>query len=474
MGTSMVERGWQAACRNVTMHRCNPHLPEVTGKPLRHNAFSSRRDNNPTDGRGRSQWLTPTLRALLLAVAVLGASPLAAQSSREAERKLQKLRSELKGVAQERRNLEGQRGQASRQLREADEKVARTGRVLAQTETALQRETRAMNELQAKRDALQAGLEQQRSELASLLRAAYRIGNNAPLKLLLSQDRVADANRSLAYHRYLQRERAQRIQSLTADLTELQRVETEIVERRKALEGTRQQQKQQVATLADDRRERAATVATLDERYKDRSEREKALGQDAKALETLLANLRAAAARAEAERRAAARRAAAEKAAADKADRAAAASGTRPPPRATKTPPAVASAPPPKVGGLGWPLSGNLLARYGGKLPDGRTSSGVLIGAPAGSTITAVADGTVVFSDWMTGYGMILIVDHGNGYMSLYAHNDTLLRDAGATVKKGEAVAKVGNSGGQGVTALYFELRRNGQPVDPGSWLQRR
>jgi len=470
----MVERGWQAACRNVTMHRCNPHLPEVTGKPLRHNAFSSRRDNNPTDGRGRSQWLTPTLRALLLAVAVLGASPLAAQSSREAERKLQKLRSELKGVAQERRNLEGQRGQASRQLREADEKVARTGRVLAQTETALQRETRAMNELQAKRDALQAGLEQQRAELASLLRAAYRIGNNAPLKLLLSQDRVADANRSLAYHRYLQRERAQRIQSLTADLTELQRVETEIVERRKALEGTRQQQKQQVATLADDRRERAATVATLDERYKDRSEREKALGQDAKALETLLANLRAAAARAEAERRAAARRAAAEKAAADKADRAAAASGTRPPPRATKTPPAVASAPPPKVGGLGWPLSGNLLARYGGKLPDGRTSSGVLIGAPAGSTITAVADGTVVFSDWMTGYGMILIVDHGNGYMSLYAHNDTLLRDVGATVKKGEAVAKVGNSGGQGVTALYFELRRNGQPVDPGSWLQRR
>ncbi len=470
----MVERGWQAACRNVTMHRCNPHLPEVTGKPLRHNAFSSRRDNNPTDGRGRSQWLTPTLRALLLAVAVLGASPLAAQSSREAERKLQKLRSELKGVAQERRNLEGQRGQASRQLREADEKVARTGRVLAQTETALQRETRAMSELQAKRDALQAGLEQQRAELASLLRAAYRIGNNAPLKLLLSQDRVADANRSLAYHRYLQRERAQRIQSLTADLTELQRVETEIVDRRKALEGTRQQQKQQVATLADDRRERAATVATLDERYKDRSEREKALGQDAKALETLLANLRAAAARAEAERRAAARRAAAEKAAADKADRAAAASGTRPPPRATKTPPAVASAPPPKVGGLGWPLSGNLLARYGGKLPDGRTSSGVLIGAPAGSTITAVADGTVVFSDWMTGYGMILIVDHGNGYMSLYAHNDTLLRDAGATVKKGEAVAKVGNSGGQGVTALYFELRRNGQPVDPGSWLQRR
>ena len=455
------------------MQCCNPHLPEVTGKPLRANAFSSRRDNKSIAAQGMKA-RGPLLASALLVASLLLPAPLPAQTSKETERKLQKLRTELKGVAQERRSLEGQRGQASRQLREADEKVARTGRVLAQTETALQAETRALQEAQQRRAELEKGLEQQRKELASLLQAAYRIGNHAPLKLLLSQDRVADANRSLAYHRYLQRERARRIGMLTADLTELQALEAQITERRQALEGTRQQQKQQAAELAKDRRDRAATVANLDERFKDRSEREKALGQDAKALETLLANLRAAAARAEAERRAAARKAAAEKAAAEKAEREAAASGTKPPPRATKVPPQVASAPAPKVGGLGWPLSGNLLARYGGKLPDGRTSSGVLIGANAGSTVTAVADGTVVFSDWMTGYGMILIVDHGNGYMSLYAHNDTLLRDAGAAVKKGDAVAKVGNSGGQGVTALYFELRRNGQPVDPTSWLQRR
>ena len=107
-------------------------------------------------------------------------------------------------------------------------------------------------------------------------------------------------------------------------------------------------------------------------------------------------------------------------------------------------------------------------------MPDGRTSSGVLIAAPAGSQVTAVEDGTVVFSDWMTGYGMILIVDHGNGYMSLYAHNESLLRGVGTRVRRGEAVAKVGNSGGMGTPALYFELRRNGQPVDPASWLQRR
>lgn len=457
--------GWQAACVDVTIPQSPLQLPEVTGKPLRNNAFPSRRHHIAAARGGR---------CLLLGLALALALPLpsGAQNTRETERKLQKLRSELKGVAQERRQLEGQRGQASQQLRAADEKVARSGRVLAQTEAALREQNEALAEAERRRTTLQSNLAQQHRELAGLLRAAYQLGNHAPLKLLLSQDTVADANRALAYHRYLQRERAQRITALTADLKELEALQAQIAERQQQLQGTQREQKQQAAALAADRRERAQTVASLDERFKDRREKEQALGQDAKALETLLANLRAAAARAEAERRAAARRAAAEKAAAERAARQAAAEG-RPPP-ATKVPPAVASAPAPKVGGLGWPLSGNLLARYGGKLPDGRTSSGVLIGAPAGSTVTAVADGTVVFSDWMTGYGMILIVDHGNGYMSLYAHNDTLLKDAGARVSRGDAVAKVGNSGGQGVTALYFELRRGGQPVNPDSWLQRR
>ncbi|AWH44631.1 peptidoglycan DD-metalloendopeptidase family protein [Stenotrophomonas sp. ZAC14A_NAIMI4_1] len=434
---------------------------------MRDNVFPSRRHHAAAARAGRCLLLG---LALALAVPLPGSAQTA--STREAERKLQKLRTELKGVAQERRQIEGQRGQASRQLRDADEKVARSGRVLAQTETALREQNQALAEAEQRRATLQANLAQQNRELAGLLRAAYQLGNHAPLKLLLSQDTVADANRALAYHRYLQRERAQRIATLTGDLKELETLQAQIAERKQSLQGAQRDQKQQAATLAADRRDRAQTVASLEERFKDRREKEQALGQDAKALETLLANLRAAAARAEAERRAAARKAAAEKAAAEKAARQAKAEGRPPPP--TKVPPAVASAPAPKVGGLGWPLSGNLLARYGAKLPDGRTSSGVLIGAPAGSTVTAVADGTVVFSDWMTGYGMILIVDHGNGYMSLYAHNDTLLKDAGARVSRGDAVAKVGNSGGQGVTALYFELRRGGQPVNPDSWLQRR
>lgn len=411
--------------------------------------------------------------ALALGLTVVAPSP--AQSQREAEKKLQKLRGELKSIAQERRKLEDARGEAARKLREADEQVGKSSRSLNDTETALKREEAALAQLQQQRDEMRTRLDRQRQQLTALVRASYQLGGDAPLKVLLSQDRVADANRALAYHRYIQRDRAQKIAALSTELRALDEVEREIAARRAQLDATRNQQRAQVAALAKDRKANAALTADLDERYKDRSAREKALGQDARSLETLLANLRAAAARAERERRAEARRLAAQEAAEKKAAAASPRNAGDKAATATRTPrPAVASAPALKVGGLGWPLSGNLLARFGGRMPDGRSSSGVLIGAPAGSTVTAVADGSVVFSEWMTGYGLILIIDHGNGYMSLYAHNESLLRDAGDRVKRGDALAKVGTSGGQGTPALYFELRRNGQPVDPSSWLQRR
>jgi septal ring factor EnvC (AmiA/AmiB activator) len=398
-------------------------------------------------------------------------APAPAQSSREAEQKLQRVRSELKSIAQERRKLEGERGAASRQLRDADEQVGRTTRSLAETEAALRREAAALEDLQRQRDAMRAQQAAQRVQLAGLVRAAYQRGDDAPLKVLLSQERVADANRLLAYHRYVQRDQARRIESLNTELAALDQVEQDIAARRAELDAARAKQREQVSQLEKDRKARASLVADLDQRYQDRASKEKALGQDARSLERLLANLRAAAARAEAERRAAARREAAAAAAAQKREGGSATART---PRAPPPRPSVASAPPLKVGGLGWPVSGNLLARYGGRLPDGRASTGVLIGAPSGTPVTAVADGTVVFSEWMTGYGLILILDHGNGYMSLYAHNDSLLKDSGERVKRGDAVARVGTSGGQGQAALYFELRRNGQPVDPSSWLQRR
>ncbi|WP_407353095.1 murein hydrolase activator EnvC family protein [Luteimonas sp. R10] len=398
-----------------------------------------------------------SLRHVVLAVALATAVvPATAQQQRETERRLERVKRELESVAAERRKLEGQRGTAARQLRAADERVAAATRALRETEAGLEREELALAELGARRGELQQRLGAQREELAGLLRAAYGLGDHAALKLLLAQDRVGDANRTLAYHRYLQRQRAERIGTLRDELAELDAVEREIDERTAALAEARQRQREQLGELERERGERAATVAQLERRHDDRREREQALGRDAKGLERVLAQLREAAARAAA------------------AERAAAARARREGDDTRRAPAQVARGAPIRVGGLGWPLSGNLLAGFGGRMPDGRTSSGVLIGAPSGTTVQAVADGTVVFAEWMTGYGLIVIVDHGNGHMSLYAHNDALLRDVGDRVGRGDAVASVGNSGGQGQPALYFELRRDGKPIDPATWLQKR
>lgn len=410
--------------------------------------------------------------ALLASALLLAASPVldaAAQSSRETERRLERVRKELRDVAAERRRLEGERGAAARELRQVDERVASSSKALAETRARLAEEHAALERLQARRQELDATVATRRTELAALLRAAYTIGDDAALKLMLAQDRVADAGRLLVYHRYLQQQRSERIATLQAEMVELDGIEARIQDRRAALEAAQTEQRAQLAQVEADRQRRAEAMKGLESRFNDRSAREKALGSDARSLERVLAQLREAARRAEAERRAAA---AAERA---RQAREARDSGTASTPRPAPRPrPQVATAPAPQVGGLGWPVSGSLLTAYGGRLPDGRSSTGVLIGAPAGTPVKAVADGTVVFAEWMTGYGMLLIVDHGNGYMSLYAHNDALLKNAGDRVTRGETLASVGNSGGQGRSGLYFELRQGGKPVNPATWLQRR
>ena len=392
----------------------------------------------------------------LLALMIAGIAP--AQDQRDAEQRLQKVRSELKAVATERRKLECARGDATRKLRQADEQVGSVQRNLRGIETTLQRDSASLTQLQAERAEYVGDLDAKRAELARLLRAAQLAGGDAPLKAMLAQDRIAEAERALTYQGYLQRGQVQRIRELSTELQRIDALQREIDQRKTALASDRKQQAAQLAQLETARKQRAGVLAGIDQQYQDKAGREKALGRDAKALQNLLAQLRAAAAKA-------AREAARAKVV---AEREAKASG-----KPVQKRPVVASAPALKVGGLGWPVSGSLLASYGGRLPDGRSSDGVLIAAPAGTTVKAVADGTVVFADWMTGYGNILIIDHGNGYMSLYAHNDGLLRDVGDAVKRGDAVASVGTSGGQGRPALYFELRRNGSPVNPGAWLTR-
>src|SRR5690606_25177837 len=180
---------------------------------------------------------------------------------------------------------------------------ARSARALQATTAELERQQAALGELSERRDALRTRLSAQRGELRTLLRASYTAGDAAPLKLLLAQDQLADAGRALTYQRYLQRQRAARIAALAGELAGLEALERELAERRAELERAREAQQAQVAALERDRKARATALSDLEARYRDRNQREQALGRDARALERLLERLRAAAARAEAQRR---------------------------------------------------------------------------------------------------------------------------------------------------------------------------
>jgi septal ring factor EnvC (AmiA/AmiB activator) len=123
-------------------------------------------------------------------------------------------------------------------------------------------------------------------------------------------------------------------------------------------------------------------------------------------------------------------------------------------------------------GKLAWPVSGHVETGFGDTIAGGLKSNGIVIAADRGSPVIAVNEGRVVYADWLPGRGLLIIVDHGNGYLSLYGHNEQLFKQAGATVKAGETIAAAGDTGGRSQSGLYFEIRRAGKPVDPRPWFR--
>ena len=351
----------------------------------------------------------------------------------EAQRKLDAVREQIGELVAARNALDAERGDAARALREADQEVDRQSRALQQIDTHIQEQEAELARLETERLVLQARLGTQREALATLLRSAYALGRHEQLKLLLAQDRIETLARVLAYHRYFQRDRVSRIDALLGELKELAQVVQQVRIQREALETSRTLQQEQIAALESQRGQRRALVAELDTRFRDTDSRLKALGRDEAALAKLLEQLR----------------------------------------DIFADIPAKLDAAQPFVqrrGRLTAPVPGRALVSFGAKLPDGRTSQGWLLAADAGVPVRAVAYGRVAFSDWLKGYGLIVILEHGEGYMSLYAQNDSLRREVGEWVDAGDVLASVGSSGGQSRPALYFELRRGGQPIDPRGW----
>lgn len=358
-----------------------------------------------------------------------------AAQEQEAKKKLDAVRAQIKVLAEQQRATNGERSEAERSLREKELALSVVARDAHALDDKLEAQQGRFDELEHQRARLETSLKSQRDALAALLRSAYALGHGEELKLLLQQDDVAAISRVLAYHRYFQRAQIEQIDQLLGDLKQLADVQESIKTASAELVATREAQAAQAARLETERGERAQLVVQIDAKLKDQGARIAALGKDEAALDELLGRLRDVF-----------------------ADIPKQLSGEAP----------FAS----ERGKLAWPLRGKIISAFGAADESGRHGGGLLLAAKSGTAVHAISHGRVAFADWLRGYGLMIIVDHGDGYLSLYGCNETLLKDVGDWVEAGETIATSGASGGQKTPGLYFELRVKGQPTDPRAWLR--
>jgi septal ring factor EnvC (AmiA/AmiB activator) len=400
----------------------------------------------------------------------------------ELKKRLGELQQEKSGVQKDLRGTETEMGKLEKQV-EALQKEQK------KTEVELQRLDQEKKKLQSSR------IEQQRL-IAIQARAAYQGGREEYLKLLLNQQNPEKFARTLTYYDYLSQARMAQIRNFSETLSKLAGVEKDIDLQQAQLLVQKSNLEDQHQELDKVRQERQQALAKLNVDVKARDVKLQTRQQEqsdlANVLKTIEETLARQAREAEEARQKAliAQQEAEKQRQRDEQARALAKNSSKengrdnddeaPVKRPVKAPGVLVSSAGVSYGGpfeqakgkLPWPVDGRLLARFGEtRGDDARTKwDGVMISAPAGSQVHAVHGGRVVFADWLRGAGLLVILDHGNGFLSLYGHNQSLLKDAGDIVKAGEAISTVGNSGGQETPALYFAIRQQGRPSDPAQW----
>lgn len=376
------------------------------------------------------------LLALLLAFALV--PPAFAAGAAETRAELEQLRERIEAVrnalAQERR----QHSRTENELERIERRIGELATELQRTQSALADARAELDRLDGRRAALEAALSTHRGTLGAQLRAAYRLGRQPALRLILRQDEPGRLARALGYYGYLNRARLDAIERTIALTAEVRAVERETELTRQRLQRELDALERQRGRLQAARAERRRVLERLQASIADKGERLERMEANRAELERLLDRLGSVL-----------------------ADIPAAPLEERP----------FAS----RDGALAWPVDGTLRARFGSPRADGRMRSrGLVIGAETGTPVRAVYYGRIVFADWLSGFGQLVIIDHLDGYLSLYGYNQRLLRSTGDWVTPGEPIATVGDSGGQDRAGLYFEIRRNGRPVDPEGWLARR
>lgn len=448
-----------------------------------------------------------------LASASTGAAAQTARSKQKAvaEKSRAAIRDKLNALRKEITRTEAQKEDVADALAESEEAISDANRSLRELAEETTQTNQKVAELDQKRAELAATVEAQKKQLGKLLKDQYVAGSEDRMKLLLSGDNPNRINRDLQMMAYVSKAKARLLDSLRQNLAAVEANQQAALNAKAELDEIAQEEFQEKAKLEREKAKRAQLLSSLSQKLVSHRKQVDTLERDEARLGRLVDNLtvmireqqaRAAAAAKRRQEQQAARLAAAKaKAEADRiAKENAAKAGAKPPAPFKPTdpiddvePPKVVAAaepeeeapevilgpPPPSglfkslKGKMSSPVSGTVAARFGAKRGgEGPSWKGMFIKAPEGSEVRAVAQGRVVHASWMRGFGNIIIVEHGDDYLSIYANNQSMLKREGDAVKGGEVIATAGNTGGNEESGLYFELRHLGRAFDPASWVK--
>lgn len=353
----------------------------------------------------------------------------------EAEARLKQLKTEINSLKQELDRSRGTLSDQQKTLRAVELDIQANALELRQLESTRQEHELELSELHNERQNYLRSIDKRRQVLAQQIMTAYRLGRESRLKLVLNQDSPALLSRTLAYYDYFSRSQASQISELKQVLDTLDAMQIKINVELSALDEVQKSQQAVLDDMTDQRYERQAIIENLSSRIDTDEKRLVELQGNREDLEALLEKLINVLADIPADL------------------------GKRLSPTDLK-------------GKMPIPVKGRVKHAFGQRRTAGLYWQGWMIAAANGSEVKAIAYGRVAYSDWLRGYGLLMIIDHGDGFMSLYANNESLLHEVGDWVEPGAGISTVGTSPLNG-NGLYFEIRKNGKAMDPAVWLKR-
>lgn len=369
---------------------------------------------------------TTSLLALVLGAFLMPLETNAQQRDKE----LADIKQQIQLTEQQVQTQKKQLLKAEQQLQQSDKAFAEASANTLRTEQERQALTAREQQLLNQQKTLESQLFQQQKLLGSQLKSAYSLGQHDYSRMLLNQQDAGKLERVLSYYQYFNRARMQQLTELNSTISQLELVLAELSDKQQQLAVlllTLQQQQQQLTAAKN---EQKLAVSRLQDTLQQQGRQLDYLRQNEASLQATLDKLKKLAEKTR------------ELAGLDR-----------------------------QKGQLAWPVTGSLLQRFGENRQGGISSRGILIQAKEGGDVTAIADGQVIYADWLKGYGWVIVLDHGAGFMSLYGHNQNLLKQPGTTITAGETIALAGMSGGQASAGLYFEIRNKGEAVNPLQWL---